>query len=304
MTGDRLPVNAIPALDPNATSQAPLQLDLRFAADNTGRTWLERQSASYPFHVGRCLSMPGDPAGMATVYVQSCSGGIFAGDRLSGSVVAGPHTRAHLSTSASTVVHSMERGEAVQTTTLDAGEGAFFEYLPEPLILFPRARLVNRLSVRLHETATVVLWDAILTHDPQQRGSGESHWGESHWFDRLESEVSVRSCDGRLWVRDRYVAAGALLAQNLAGINASHTCQGTFMLLHRGLPATQLVSALRDALREKREAYAGVSALPNACGVGVRVLAPDAIALRAALQTAWHAARELLLGSPPGVRRR
>ncbi len=299
MTGDRLPADAIPALDTNARSQALPQLDLRFAADNTGRTWLERQSASYPFHVGRCLSMPGDPAGMATVYVQSCSGGIFAGDRLSGSVAAGPLTRAHLSTSASTVVHSMEHGDAVQTTTLDTGEGAFLEYLPEPLILFPRARLTNRLSVRLHETATVILWDAILTHDPQQRAGGESQW-----FDRLESDVSVRSYDGRLWVRDRYVMSGPLLAQNLAGINASHTCQGTFMLLHRGLPAAQLVSALRDALSAKREVYAGVSALPNACGAGVRVLAPDAIALRAALQGAWHAARELLLGAPPGIRRR
>lgn len=294
MSGDRLLPDDVPALRPGS---AQAQVDLRFAAEPGRRTWLKTQRAGYPFHVGRCLDLAGDPQGMATVYVQSCSGGIFEHDDLRWSISAAAGARAHVSTSASTIVHSMEKGEAAQEVRVDAEAGSYLEYLPDPLILFPAARLSSHLHIRLDEDATVLAWDTLLAHDP--RGAGPQRA-----FNRLRSEWTVESLDGRLLACDRYVVTGELLARALPGVNGSHRCHGSFVVLRRGIPTESLIEAIREKLRNAEDVYAGVSTLPNSCGAVVRLLAVDAAALRAALHAAWDAARTLLLGAPPSARRK
>jgi urease accessory protein len=279
----------------------PRQVDLHFASDSRGRTSLKTQRAAYPFHVGRCLTIAGDPPGMPTVYVQSCSGGIFEHDNLRWHIHAAEGARAHVTTSASTIVHGMEQGEATQDVLVDAAAGAFLEYLPDPLILFPRARLRNRLRIRVDEGAVVLAWDGMLAHDPQGRDAPN---GEARWFERMHSELSVESQDGRLLARDRYVLSGGLLAEGRPGVNGPHRCHGTLVVLQRALPPAQMLEALRAGLRDAESVYAGSSSLPNGCGALVRVLAVDAAALRSTLHAAWGAARIALLGAAPPARRK
>ena len=54
---------------------APSRLSLTFSCDGGGRTYLDRQFASYPFHVCRPHYFPHDAPGMATLYLQSSAGG-------------------------------------------------------------------------------------------------------------------------------------------------------------------------------------------------------------------------------------
>jgi urease accessory protein len=291
VSGDRLLPIGLRALE----SDALPQVDLCFAGDNTGRTWLSRQRAAYPFHVGRCLTLADAPTGMATACIQCCSGGIFEHDQLCWNIEAGARALAHVTTSASTVVHSMENGEARQDVTVAVAAGAVLEYFPEPLILFPAARLRNRLRIRLDDGALVLAWDALLAHDPT-RGTAPDQ--PARWFDRIHSELSVESSDGRLLARDRYLLSGSVLASGLPGVTGPFRCHGTFVVLGNGLPAATIVNALRAALDSAGGAYAGVSSLPNACGVLVRVQALDAVALRAALHSVRASVRFLLLGAP------
>ena len=186
----------------------------------TGRTWLERQRAAYPFHVGRCLRVTGDPAGMATVYIQCCSGGIFEHDALRLELEAGPGALAHVATSASTVVHSMEQGEAQQEVMVTAAAGAVLEYLPAPLILFPRRGCV---------TACASGWTTARRSLPAMRcwltiRHMVCSWPALRWFDRIHSELSVESSNGRLLARDRYMLSGDVLARRLPGVTGPFRC--------------------------------------------------------------------------------
>ena len=278
---------------------ATSQLTLHFMADAQRRTWLDYQNVAYPFHVGRCLFMPDDPAGMATLYVQSCSGGIFEGDRLHWQIQARKYAQAHVTTAASTIVHGMEHGDAQQTIALDVHEGAFLEYLPEASILFPGAQLSNRVCVRWHPTATVLLWDTVLAHDPQADDSG----APARWFRNYRSELSVTAADGRLLARDRYAMNGSTLAQRSPGLNDIYSCQASFALLRSGVDAN-LKKRLRDVLQADTAVYAGVSDLPNDCGLFVRLLARDAAELRIVSNRTWVACRESLLGMRPAPRRK
>jgi urease accessory protein len=295
---------ALAALD---AGQLP-QVDLTFQADTAGRTWMLRQRAAYPFHVGRSWYLPGDPGGMLTLYVQSCSGGLFQQDVLAWRLTAKEGARAHVTSSASTIVHTMDRGDALQTVEIEAAAGSLVEYLPDPLILFPRARLSNLVRVRVHPEAAVMLWDGVVSHDPGARG---------RMFDWLFSELVVSDPLGVVLACDRYRLEGEAFGRSQPGGMHGYACQGSFLVLQRSVPQRQMVDAVRAALPAGENVYAGATRLPAGenvyagatrlpadCGTWVRVLARDAVGLREALRCAWYAARKTLTGNEPAHRRK
>ena len=145
---------------------APSRLSLTFSCDGGGRTYLDRQFASYPFHVCRPHYFPHDAPGMATLYLQFSAGGLYQEDAHDIEIAANEGACAHVTTQASTIVHSMERGGATLRTTIAVGPGCHVEAVPDALILFPDARLTTGLTVRVHESATAIVGESFLMHDP------------------------------------------------------------------------------------------------------------------------------------------
>jgi urease accessory protein len=271
------------------------RLELAFARAPGGRTYLRRQYVSYPYHVCRPLSFGGDPEGMATIYLQSCAGGIFRGDRLREHIVAEEGAAAHVTTQASTIVHSMDHGDARQEVVIEAAAGSILEVLPDPFILFPQARFASDVRVRAHETATVIVADSFICHDPA--GSGAM-------FERFQGDLRVEDQEGRLLMLDRFRTAGAIVAGRRPGITGAFAAQGGLFVIQRQSAARGLVDALRRAVVDAGQVYADASELPNSCGAWLRVMAVDAIALRAALMSAWQSVREALTGQIPVPRRK
>lgn len=296
MTGDRIMAADLGVeFDANTKAHTERQLNLGFAREGGGRTFLDRQRVAYPFHVCRALHVPGDPEAICTVYMQSCSGGIFQHDRLGLHIRLAPDAQAHLTTAASTVVHMMHEGHAEQEVLLDVGDGAIAEYLPDPMIMFPTSRLKSSVTVRAHENATVVVQDAFLLHDPQ---------GKAQSFEWLQSTTRIEDDHGKLLALDRFRVEGPTIYANQPGINDRYGLQATLMVVHRRDPAGVL-RALRVALPEASEdAFVGASLMPNDAGVWLRVLATNAVSLRNVLRTAWESTRAFVTGAPPGVRRK
>lgn len=292
MTGDRLAAELVPPqalgaqLDPGASH-------IEFAAVD-GQTYVRRQQVGYPLHIGRVLHVADDPLGMATLYLQSSSGGLFEHDRVRLSCAAGAATRTHLTSAASTIVHSMQHDHAEQEVVLHIAPGAWFEYLPEASILFAEARLRSRLRVVSSSEANVMLCDSYLMHDPY--GSGKQ-------FDWLQSEVELHDETGKLLMRDRYRISGTQMREQCPGVVGAHSVLGSFFLLGRAWQA-QSLATLRAALAEIPAVYAGVTALPHNCGLLARGFAQDGVALRAMLRTCWAVAREQLTGQRPAPRRK
>ncbi len=282
--------------DPVALAPPPqtAQAELEFACDANGATYVHRQRVGYPFHVGRSLKMPGDPPGMPTVYLQSCSGGLFEGDDLRLRIVAGQSAVAHVATAAATVVHSMESRPATQQVELHARANSFLEYLPDPVILFPRAKLASGVRVKMHPGATVILGDAVLLHDPK---------GGDDLFDWLQSDTLIEDEAGKLLARDRFRIDGLQLTRGLAGITGNWKAQGSLFVVTSAKPPAELVAALRG-VPTPAGVYAGVTILPNQSGAWTRILATDAAALKAALFSAWAAVRQTLTGAAPMPRRK
>jgi urease accessory protein len=295
MTGDRLLPDDVRALIGDSVGATAPHVDLVFSADSSRCTTLRRQHVTYPFHVGRTWAVPGDPDGMTTLYVQSCSGGLFQHDDLAWNIVAREGAKAHVTTAAATVVHRMDNGHARQAVTLEADRGTLLEYFPDSLILFRGARLFSELTLRVHPQAVVMARDAIVPHDPT---------GGDGVFDWIASDLRVETPDGSLLARDRYRLEGSVLAGRVPGVTGPFKCQGAFIVVQQQIPQRTLLDALRAAIPADQGLYAGASSLPAECGVWLRVLAADSVLLRDALERAWYSARRLITGTQPRPRRK
>ncbi|MGB6347116.1 MAG: urease accessory protein UreD [Methyloceanibacter sp.] len=271
------------------------RLELEFAAAPDGRTYLRRQFASYPFHVCRVQFQDSDIPDLATLYVQSCSGGVYEDDRLKLALAAGENAKAHVSTQAATVVHSMPAGRAEQIVRLDCAHGSYLEYLPDPQILFPGSSCRSAISVRLSGNGIGVVSDSFLQHDPDGKdGTFSAYW----------SEIVVEAADGEVLTIDRLRIDGRAFQGRRPGVSGSFAAQGTLVVAGLEVPFRAISDALRTVSLDCAEAAIGSSQLPKSAGMLVRVLAADGAALKRAMHMAWCAARLALQGSLPVERRK
>ena len=278
-----------------ASAPSSARAEIAFGRGPGGETFIRRQFAAYPFHVCRPHSFAGDPPGMVTLYLQSLSGGIYEHERLSLSLAAEPGARVHVTSQASTIVQSMQGGQARLDASLEAREGALVEYMPDPLILFPDADLATTLTLRWHEDAKVILADAFLAHDPE---------GAGRVFSMLDSRLDIETPEGRLLARDRFVLSGEAHKDRLSSEAGGGGALGTLVVITGPDGLAPMLAAVRGALEDQPGTYAGASVLPKDCGIRARLLSADGAALRRAMQAAWAAAREVITGAPPPERRK
>ncbi|QMU69560.1 urease accessory protein UreD [Streptacidiphilus sp. P02-A3a] len=271
-----------------------------------GRTELVRRYQKSPLQIMRPLYVDPLRPQTAFTYLMSVGGGIVQADRYRIDVGCGPGTEVHLTTQAATKVYGMERGFATQLVNLDAGPGAYLEYLPDPLIPFRHARLYQRTVVTADPDATVVLGETV--------AAGRIARGELHAYDALALDLELRRPDGRLLAVDNQrlcpgAGPGGPLGSRGSGgvlgpaVLSGHRYASSLYVLTGRRPAPEIADALHDALSGTGLLH-GASVLPQDCGAWLRVLADDSPRLTAALHAAWDAVRRLLTGSPaPDLRK-
>jgi urease accessory protein len=252
-----------------------------------GRTHLARQFTPHPFHITRPFHHPGDAGGMATLYLQSSSGGVYSGDDLSLDITVEAGARAHVTTQASTIVHDARGRQGVaQTVTLTLAQGARLDYLPDPAILMSGAKLRNRVTLHLDDGAQAILGDAQLAHDPD---------GDGRPFAWLENEIEIIGPEGTRLL-DRFDLAGADWPARTGGF----ACSG-MMIVAGGADAG---AAMHHAAEAVPQTYAGLSVFNDRDIALIRFLASDGAALSRAMAATWRAAATALDGQPPAARRK
>ncbi len=277
------------------------RLELAFAREGA-ETRLVRDLARVPFHVSGTLGHDPHPAG-ETVYVQSPSGGVAQGDRHEVSVAVGPDAVAHVTTSSSTKVLSMERNYAAADVSLSVGSGGHLDYVPAPTILHPDARFGQATTVDLAPDATAVVGEVVVP--------GRLARGERFDFERYASTCDVHSNGEVLVVDATHLAPDADgPGPTAAGVLGEFAVLGTLYVLAPAGDAAALTDRLHSAVADSddgmvpevpdgdadRAVTAGATRLPNGAGALVRALGHRADPVTERLHTAWGVAREALLG--------
>jgi urease accessory protein len=264
-------------------------LDLTLA-NSGGATRVHRQYQRSPLYIYRPVYLDQGQPDMAFIFVQQSGDGIVQGDRYRIDISCSSGSAAHVTTQAATKVFGAHSNYASQLVHLDVGAGAILEYLPDPVIPFRGSRLFQRTTVKVHPESTVILGETVLP--------GRVAHGESHDYDYYWSETEVLTEDGDLLFNDLLrLAPHKADPRSPVLLGGFDVVTSLYFITARVSPES-LTAVLRASLSDLPTAIAGVSELPNGCGVGVRVLAPTSKSAQSALNAAWDAARRTLLGTP------
>ncbi len=254
-----------------------------------GKTRIKNLFFRVPLQVQKALYL--DPAlpGMAFLTLLNPTGGILQGDRLRINILAKAWSLVHITTQAATKLYRMEENYAIQTVNIQAEEGTYVEYLPDPVIPFQGSRFYQEVTLQVHEEATLLFWEILLP--------GRVAMGESFAYELYASKVMAFDQRQRLLLLDTLLLQPRVCPLKKKGILGDQEVVGSFYLLTRRLKARELAGRLHEVFQEEGS-LGGTSELPTEAGVVARVLGPDSRSVSRALERAWKAARLALLGAP------
>jgi urease accessory protein len=266
-------------------------------APSGGVTRVLRQYQRSPLYVYRPIHLDAGRPDMAFIFVQQSGDGLVQGDRYRVDISCAPGSAAHITTQAATNVFGARQNFATQLVNLRAEAGAVVEYLPDPLVPFLGARLFQRTCVTADPSSTVIFGETLLP--------GRVAHGETHAYDVICCETEVRAPDGTLRFADtlRLNPAGGEDPRSLGVLGAHDVVATLYVVTGRTEPAA-IVARLRQSLAACPGVLGGASELPGDCGAVTRILGPTSKAVKAAMRSAWSAARLQLLGVPaPDLRK-
>ncbi|MFN8201988.1 MAG: urease accessory protein UreD [Solirubrobacteraceae bacterium] len=271
------------------------RLGLRFRADPRGRTALAGCEQRFPLRTTVPMYLDDADRGMAFVYVQNPTGGVFADDRLTTDVDLGRGTRVHLTTQSATKLYDMAGGHAQQHLRFTIADDAYLEHLPDALIPQAGARFTQRTDITLGQGAACVTAELV--------GPGRRARGERFGYRELLLSAEARR-GGELLCSDALRLCPQAVAPWAPGALGTRDYVSTMLVIAPDRDVDRLVDQLDAALRGEAGDLGAAAALPNGAGALVRVLSATATEARRALTAAWRVARAELLDLPlPRVRK-
>lgn len=276
-----------------SASKAGRTTQALLVADHAGgRTVLRRQHVGYPLHVTRAFYLDRHRPDLATLYLQSASGGLYESDRLALDVVVGAGAALNLTTQASTVVHAAGGNGATQHQSFTVHEGGFFAFVSDPYILFPRARLQIVTTAHVAVGAVLIFVDGFAIHDPRQRGE---------FFDRFLSATHIQRDDNVDVLTDRGSINGSEMTSKFGAMGGMAAAATLFVIAP---PERCADIAEIESAAERSGCLAGASAAPGKIGFALRLLAPDGGTLTRGIEAAFHVAARAALGVELARRRK
>ena len=266
-------------------------LRLRFDArgDRSILGFMDRRA---PLLVQRALYCDEGMPGLPVVYIISNSGGILQGDRYAVEIVVGPEACGHVTTQAATKIHEMDANFASQLQEITLEDGAYLEYLPEPVIPFRRSRFLTRTRIRIEPTATL-LYSEILLAGRKYHGDGERFQ-----FDLFSSTVIATRPDGKELFVEKFLLEPARYPIDRPGVMGEFDVFGNVILLTPPEHAAAIFDRVPATWDSGALLAAGASRLPNQAGLVFKVLGVETGAVRAKIREFWSIVRPRVAGRP------
>jgi urease accessory protein len=255
------------------------------------RTILAELDRRTPYMAQRALYP--DPAmpDQAWLFMITTTGCVLQGDRLALDVSLGPGARAHVTSQSATKIHGMVANCAVQTQQITLDDGAYLEFLPEPLIPHRRARYLSETRITIAPTATV-LYGEIL-----QPGRKHHHPDEAFGATLVSLAVEAVRPAGELLFSEKLVIDPARRAVRQTGVMGSFDVLGNVVLLTPKEIADRVHARIGAEVDLSADVAFGACRLPNDAGLIFKALGRETAQVRAKVREFWAVAREEAAGA-------
>jgi urease accessory protein len=269
-----------------------LRLGFERRGDQTILAELDRRA---PYMAQRALYP--DPAmpDLAWLFMITTSGCVLQGDRLALEVTLAPGARAHVTTQSATKVHTMDANYAVQTQALSLADGAYLEFLPEPLIPHRRARFLSDTRISIAPTATLLYAEVV------QPGRKHHHPDECFGATLLSLAVGAERPGGRTLFTEKLVIDPVRRPVRQTGVMGPFDVLGNVILLTPKEAADRVHARVGADVDAANGVAFGACHLPNDAGLIYKVLGRETAQVKAKVREFWAIAREEITGTaiPP-----
>jgi urease accessory protein len=256
-----------------------------------GLTILAELESRAPCLAQRALHCDDALPDMAWLFMITTSGCVLQGDRLALDVSLGPGARAHVTTQSATKIHSMDANYAQQTQVFTLDEGAYLEYLPDPLIPHRQARFASDTRITVHPSASMLCSEIV------QPGRRHHHPDECFGATLLSLATAAARPGGEPLFSEKLVIEPLRHPMRQSGVMDSFEVFGNVILCTPADKADQIHARIGAAVDLKEGVAYGACRLPNDAGLVFKVLGRETAQVRAQVRAFWAVAREAITGA-------
>ncbi len=253
-----------------------------------GKTILANKYRRAPLIVHRAIYFDEQLPLMPCVFIISNAGGILQGDRNTIDVTVEPDGIAHLTTQSATKVQEMDANFASQIQNITVKEGAYFEYVPHPLIPHRHCRFVMQTTMTIDPTATVFASEIIM--------GGRKHHGDLFEFKLISSTMTAKRPDGTPLFTEKLIIEPHQQHLRQAGIMGGFDVFGTAVLITDKKHFDPIFENSPFGYNPEEGWAAGTSRLPNDAGLLFKVLSSESYVARRKIREFWTLVRRQILG--------
>jgi urease accessory protein len=259
------------------------------------RTILSTLESRTPFLACRALHCDDALPDMAWLFTITTSGCVLQGDRLALEVALGPGARAHVTTQSATKIHSMDANYALQTQSFRLDEGAYLEFLSDPLIPHRQARFASTTRIAIAPTASMICAEIV------QPGRKHHHPDECFGATLLSLATTAVRPDGTLLFGEKLLIEPKRNPMRQTGVMDDFDVFGNVFLCTPPETAARIHDIVGADIDMTQGVAFGACRLPNDAGLIYKVLGRETAHVKAKVREFWEVARREITGAaiPP-----
>ena len=267
-------------------------LNLGFELDASGKSILRELDRRAPLIVQQELYFDEAMPEMPCVYILSSGGPNVDGDRYVQNFTVHRNAFAHISTGAATKLAEMKRNYSGMTQRIVLEEGAYLEYLPEPVIPCRHTRFICDTCIVADPTATLFYSEVYM--------GGRKYYkdGELFVFDILSVATHAERPDGRQLFREKFIIDPERSGIRDTGVMADYDIFANEIVVTPEDTAAKIYNATTPYIDRERHVAAGITHLPNGAGLLFKVLGKETGPVKAAVREFCSTVRMAVKGRP------
>lgn len=248
-------------------------LRMGFELDPRGKCILRDLDRRVPLIVQQELYFDEEMPEMPCVYILSSGGPNVDGDRYQQDIYLKKDAFAWVSTGAATKLAEMRYNYSglIQNITLD--EGAYLEFMPEPVIPCRKTRFISDTNIIIHDTATLFYSEIFM--------AGRKYYGEGelYEYDILSVCSHAARPDGRRLFREKFVIDPHIENPRTLGVMGKFDVFANVIVVTPKESADKIYAQTQAFFDKERNLAAGITHLPNDAGLLYKVIGmePDPV---------------------------
>lgn len=241
-------------------------LRLGFEIDPRGKCIMRDLDRRAPLIVQQELYFDEKMPEMPCVYILSSGGPNVDGDRYQQDITVRKNAFAFISTGAATKLAEMRYNYSGLVQNIVLEEGAYLEFLPEPVIPCRHTRFVSDTRIQADPSATVFYSEIFM--------GGRKYYkeGELFAYDVLSVCTHGERKDGEPLFREKFVIRPQKQSPRALGIMDTYDVFANVIVMTPKDHADAIYQQTEAFIDRERELAAGITHLPNECGLLYKVL--------------------------------